>query len=79
MATINEIWVVEPLEGKTRREQKQRLLEWKELQLAEGVKHVDIWEGGYGDFAGAWVFCMIHESAEFIAFGKLMLCGQETP
>ena len=70
MATINEIWVVEPLEGKTRREQKQRLAEWRDLQLAEGVKHVDIWEGGYGDFSGAWVFCMIHESAE--AFGKML-------
>jgi hypothetical protein len=69
MSVLNEVWVVEGLEGTTRRQQKQRLLEWKALQLAEGVKHVDIWEGGYGDFNGTWLFCMIFDNAE--EFGKL--------
>ena len=70
MAVVNEIWVVEGLEGTTRNQQKQRLSEWKALQIAEGVKHVDIWEGGYGEFNGAWFFCMIHDSA--VEFGRLM-------
>jgi hypothetical protein len=70
MAVVNEIWVVEGLEGTTRNQQKQRLAAWKQVQIAEGVKHVDIWEGGYGDFNGTWYFCMIHDSAEEL--GKLM-------
>ena len=69
MATLNEVWVVDGLEGTTRRQQIQRLSEWKALQLAEGAKAVDIWEAGYGDWAGAWFFCVIHENAE--AFGKM--------
>jgi hypothetical protein len=69
MATLNEVWVVDGLEGTTRRQQIQRLSEWKALQLAEGAHAVDIWEAGYGDWAGAWFFCVIHESAE--AFGKM--------
>jgi len=69
MATINEIWVVEPLEGKTRREQLQRLAEWREKFLAEGASQVDIWEGGYGDFNGSWMVCIMHESAQ--AYGEM--------
>lgn len=91
MALTNEVWVVEGLEGTTRNQQKKRLSEWKSLQLAEGVKQVDIWEGGYGEFNGTWFFCMIHESAadfgrlsdkfshDSVSFDNAMEAWQKTP
>lgn len=69
MAVTNEMWVVEGVEGKTRREQKQRLSEWRAKFLAEGATRVDVWEGGYGEYNGAWLFCIIYDSAE--AYGKM--------
>ena len=50
MAKTTEVWIVEGVEGTTRRQQMARLGEWKKLFLAEGAKEVNIWEGGYGDF-----------------------------
>ena len=70
MAITQEVWIVEGVEGKTRREQLARLGEWKKLFIAEGAKAVNVWEGGYGQFTGAWFFAIEFESAA--AFGAAM-------
>ena len=69
MAQTSEIWIVEGLEGTTRRQQMQRLAEWKKLFLAEaGASSVNIYEGGYGEYAGAWIYSVDFDSTE--AYGK---------
>jgi hypothetical protein len=70
VAIANEVWVVEGVEGKTRREQLVRLGEWKKKFLEEGAKDVAIWEGGYGEFNGAWIFAIEYESAA--AYGSVL-------
>jgi hypothetical protein len=70
MAVTQEVWIVEGVEGKTRREQIARLGEWKKLFLSEGADSVHLWEGGYGEFVGAWFFAVEYESAT--AFGASM-------
>ena len=70
MSATNEIWVVEGLETSTRRQQKARLAEWKKLFLSEGAVSVLIWEGGYGEYNGAWLF--IIEFASATEWGKMM-------
>ena len=70
MAVTQEVWIVEAVEGKTRREQIARLGEWKKLFLSEGAHSVHVWEGGYGEFAGAWFFAAEYESAT--TFGAAM-------
>jgi hypothetical protein len=68
MAKTTEIWICEGVEGTTRRQQMGRLAEWKKLFLAEsGASAVNIWEGGYGEYNGAWLYAVEFESAE--AFG----------
>jgi hypothetical protein len=69
MAAITEVWIVEPLEGKTKAEQSKRLTLWRDQFLAEGASSVTIYEGGYGEFVDTWVFCINHASAE--AWGKM--------
>jgi hypothetical protein len=50
MAKTSEIWIVEGVEGISRRQQMQRLADWKKLFLAEaGASAVNIYEGGYGE------------------------------
>ena len=68
MASVTEVWIVEPIEGKTKAEQMERLTGWRDLYLKEGAESITIYEGGYGVYVGNWVFCINHESAE--AFGK---------
>ena len=69
MAKTSEIWIVEGMEGTTRRQQMQRLADWKKLFLAEaGASAVNIYEGGYGEYSGAWIYSVEFDSAE--AFGK---------
>ena len=69
MAKTTEIWIVEGVEGITRRQQMGRLAEWKKLFLAEaGASAVNIWEGGYGEYMGAWLYAVEFDSTE--AFGK---------
>ena len=63
MAVTYEVWVVEGVEGKTRQEQIARLGEWKKLFLSSGASAVNIWEGGYGEFNGAWFFAAEYDSA----------------
>ena len=67
MAKTTEIWICEGVEGTTRRQQMGRLGEWKKLFLAEGAKEVNIWEGGYGEYNGAWLYAVEFENAA--AFG----------
>ncbi len=67
MATTNEIWICEGVEGAPRRQQMARLGEWKKLFLAEGAKDVKVWEGGYGEFNGTWFFAIEFDNAQ--AFG----------
>jgi hypothetical protein len=68
MAKTSEIWIVEGMEGITRRQQMQRLAEWKKLFLAEaGASAVNIYEGGYGEYNGAWIYSVEFDSAA--AFG----------
>lgn len=69
MAAVTEVWIVEGMEGKTKAEQTKRLAEWRDAFIADGAGSVTVYEGGYGEYNGAWVFCINHESAE--AFGKL--------
>lgn len=64
MAAVSEVWIVEPMEGKTKAEQKGRLAAWRDQFLSEGAASITIYEGGYGHFEGTWVFCVNHESAE---------------
>ena len=64
MSMLSEIWIVEPLEGKTKSEQRARLIAWRDQFMSEGVRSVSIYEGGYGRFEGSWVFSINHESAE---------------
>ena len=69
MAKTTEVWIVEGVEGITRRQQMGRLAEWKKLFLAEaGASAVNIWEGGYGEYMGAWIYAVEFDSAE--AYGK---------
>ena len=69
MAKTSEVWIVEGVEGSTRRQQMQRLAEWKKLFLAEaGASAVTIWEGGYGEYVGAWLYAVEFDSTE--AYGK---------
>ena len=69
MAKTSEIWIVEGVEGITRRQQMQRLADWKKLFLAEaGASAVNIYEGGYGEYNGAWIYSVEFESTE--AYGK---------
>ena len=69
MAKTTEIWICEGVEGTTRRQQMGRLAEWKKLFLAEaGASAVNIYEGGYGEYNGAWLFGVEFDSTE--AFGK---------
>ena len=69
MAKTTEVWIVEGVEGSTRRQQMARLGEWKKLFLAEaGASAVTIWEGGYGEYAGAWLYAVEFDNAE--AYGK---------
>ena len=70
MAKTSEIWIVEGMEGVTRRQQMQRLADWKKLFLAEGAKEVNIWEGGYGEFNGAWLYAVEFESTA--AYGAML-------
>lgn len=70
MAATQEVWLVEGVDGKTRREQIARLGEWKKLFLAEGAKAVNVWEGGYGEFNGTWFFSIEFDSTS--AFGSSM-------
>lgn len=63
MAVTYEVWVVEGVEGKSRQEQITRLGEWKEFFLKAGANVVNVWEGGYGEFNGAWFFAAEYESA----------------
>lgn len=70
MGAVSEVWIVEPMEGKTKAEQTKRLEEWRDAFIADGAGSVTIYEGGYGEYNGAWVFCINHESGE--AWGKLM-------
>ena len=71
MAKTSEIWIVEGVEGITRRQQMQRLADWKKLFLAEaGASAVNIYEGGYGEYSGAWIYSVEFESAE--------ACGKST-
>lgn len=70
MASVSEVWIVEGLETTTRRQQKSRLSEWKKLFLAEGAKSVAVWEGGYGEYNGAWIFTVEFDSAA--AWGQMM-------
>ena len=71
MATTVEIWICEGVEGTTRRQQMGRLGEWKKLFLEQGgVKEVVIWEGGYGEYNGAWLYVVEYESAA--AYGTAM-------
>ena len=65
--------------------------EWKKQFLAEGAKDVNIWEGGYGEFVGAWLFAIEWASAadfgaaqdKFVAnsksFDDAMEVWQKTP
>lgn len=69
MAAISEVWIVEPMEGKTKAEQKARLIAWRDQFLLEGASSITIYEGGYGHFDGTWVFCINHDSTE--DFGKM--------
>ena len=69
MAKTTEVWIVEGVEGTTRRQQMARLGEWKKLFLAEGAKEVNIWEGGYGDFNQTWLVSVEHENMS--AFGAM--------
>ena len=69
MAAVSEVWIVEPLEGKTKAEQSKRLIEWRDQFLSEGASSITIYEGGYGMFEGTWAFCINHASAE--AWGKM--------
>ena len=63
MAKTSEIWIVEGVEGITRRQQMQRLADWKKLFLAEsGASAVNVWEGGYGEYSGGWVLALEFES-----------------
>ena len=69
MAQTSEIWIVEGMDGTTRRQQMTRLGEWKKQFLAEaGASSVNIYEGGYGEYAGAWIFSVEFDSTE--GFGK---------
>jgi len=69
MAKTTEITICEGVEGITRRQQMQRLADWKKLFLAEaGASAVNIWEGGYGEYVGAWIYAVEFDSAE--AYGK---------
>jgi hypothetical protein len=68
MTAVTEVWIVEPLEGKSRAEQKERLVGWRDLFMSEGANSVTIYEGGYGVYVGSWVFCINHASAT--DFGK---------
>lgn len=69
MAKTSEIWIVEGVEGISRRQQMQRLADWKKLFLAEaGASAVNIYEGGYGEYNGAWIYSVEFESTE--AYGK---------
>ena len=71
MATAVELWMCEGAEGTTRRQQMGRLAEWKKLFLAEaGASAVNIWEGGYGEYSGAWIYAVEFDSAE--------ACGKST-
>ena len=70
MSVTNEIWICEGVEGTTRRQQMARLGEWKKLFLSEGANAVHVWEGGYGEYNGAWIFAVEFESAQ--AFGASM-------
>jgi hypothetical protein len=71
MAKTTEVWIVEGVEGITRRQQMGRLAEWKKLFLAEaGASAVNIWEGGYGEYSGAWIYAVEFDSAE--------ACGKST-
>jgi hypothetical protein len=71
MAKTSEIWIVEGVEGISRRQQMQRLADWKKLFLAEaGASAVNIYEGGYGEYNGAWIYSVEFESAE--------ACGKST-
>ena len=91
MAITNEIWICEGVEGTTRRQQMARLGEWKKQFLAEGAKDVNIWEGGYGECVGAWLFAIEWASAadfgaaqdKFVAnsksFDDAMEVWQKTP
>ena len=69
MTALSEVWIVEGMEGKTKAEQKARLTAWRDQFLLEGVGGITIYEGGYGVYDGAWVFCINHESTEH--FGKM--------
>jgi hypothetical protein len=65
MAKTVEITVCEGVEGTTRRQQMARLGEWKKLALSEpGITEVNIWEGGYGEYGGAWLVVIEFDSAE---------------
>jgi hypothetical protein len=68
MARTTEITICEGVEGTTRRQQLARLAEWKKLFLAEpGIKAVNVWEGGYGEYNGKWLVAVDFDSTE--AFG----------
>jgi hypothetical protein len=56
---------------------KYGTLEWKKLFLSEGANAVHVWEGGYGEYNGAWIFVVEFESAE--AFGASMDKVQANP
>ena len=70
MAKTTEIWICDGVQGTTRRQQIDRLAEWKKIFLAEaGATAVNIWEGGYGDFNATWLVSIEHES--MTAFGAM--------
>jgi hypothetical protein len=69
MSAIQEVWIVEGVEGTTRRQQKARLAEWKKQFVAEGASDIQIWEGGYGEYNGAWLFVI--NFADGAAWGAL--------
>ena len=58
------------MEGKTKAEQSKRLAEWRDAFMADGAGSVTVYEGGYGEFNGAWIFSINFDSTE--AWGKLM-------
>jgi hypothetical protein len=62
MAHVVETGIINGVEGTTRAQQLERLKEWKDYFLGEGVEKVVLSEVGPGNIDGMWILAIHHMS-----------------